>query len=58
MENTSLSQQRVLRLALCCCDKMPEKRNLKEERLVLAYGFRGFSPWVEGRCKAQTSWWK
>jgi hypothetical protein len=28
------------------CDKMPEQINLKEERLILNHGYRGFSPWL------------
>jgi hypothetical protein len=29
-------------------DKIPEKDNFEEERLILVHGFRGFSPWCIG----------
>jgi hypothetical protein len=36
----------LLRNSLYCpCDKIPEKNNLKEERFILAHGFRGFILW-------------
>jgi hypothetical protein len=28
--------------------KVPEIKNLKEERIILAYSFRGFSAWSAG----------
>jgi hypothetical protein len=28
--------------------KIPERNRLKEGRLILAHGFRGFSPWLAG----------
>jgi hypothetical protein len=30
------------------CDQNTQENNLKEERLILAHGFRGFSPWLLG----------
>jgi hypothetical protein len=27
------------------CDKIPERNSLKEERFILASGFRDFGPW-------------
>jgi hypothetical protein len=30
------------------CDKIPDRNNLREERFVVAHGFRGFSPWLLG----------
>jgi hypothetical protein len=31
-----------------CCDKTPKKTNLKEERFILAHGFRGFNLMAAG----------
>lgn len=36
-------------------DKLSQSNNLEEERLTLALGFRGFSPWLS-ESKAETSW--
>lgn len=33
--------------AFYCCDKMPEKNNLKP-RFILTHGGRGFNPWPAG----------
>jgi hypothetical protein len=30
------------------CDQIPERNNLKEALLILAHGFRGFSPLCQG----------
>jgi hypothetical protein len=30
------------------CDKISEINNLREDRFILAHGFRGFSPWLAG----------
>lgn len=44
----------LLSLCVCVCvltfitDKIPEKDNFEEERLILVHGFRGFSPWCIG----------
>jgi hypothetical protein len=35
-------------LTFCCCDKIPKINNLKEERFILAHGFRGFNSWLLG----------
>lgn len=35
-------------LVLHFWDKIAELNNLKEENLILAHGFRGFSPWLAG----------
>ena len=35
-------------LVFYCCDKIPEKNQLEEERLVLAICFKGFNLWPAG----------
>lgn len=49
-------------LAFCCCDEILEKASLKEERLILAYGFEGLvgqlAPLFVGLWRDRISWRK
>jgi hypothetical protein len=33
-----------------CCDKIPNRNNLREERFIFTHGFKGFSPWLLCPC--------
>jgi hypothetical protein len=45
-------RQKVKSIAFLCqsafhhYDKIPEKINLKEEKFIIAHGFKDFSPWL------------
>jgi hypothetical protein len=54
--------------AFCCCDKIPEINNSREEGFILVHTFRGFSPWSAGsmafrpvarqKHHGRKTWWK
>jgi hypothetical protein len=43
-----LSKIEIVLVTFCCCDKIPEKINLMEERIILDLCVRSFSPWSLG----------